>query len=153
MNRIGLRSQHLLTLTAALLGMTMPSVASLANGEEGGAFLVSVFDCYMPVPNDFVLNSKDRSGTVLFLGEALEAMRIAITAYDSKMESDFTLLSKRPEDGLVVEEWRNHDGTDHRLTRIHDGKQQVVVYGGTDLLIDSLVQGCLTKKHGALYRK
>jgi hypothetical protein len=101
-------------------------------------------------PDDFVLKSHDRSGTVLFLGKAREAMRIAITAFDARMASDFSLLSSRTAEGLVVEEWQNSVGT-HTLTRIHDGKQQVVVYGGSDRLIDALVQGCLTKKHGELF--
>ena len=125
---------------------------SSANGSDShNSFLVSVFDCYMPVPNGFVLNTQDTTGFSLFLRDAFEATRIKISPYSADLGASFTELEKRDQAGLVVEELQNSIRKDIRITRIHDKTQQVVIYGGKDELIDMLIQGCISNKHGKLF--
>src|SRR5215831_13576193 len=91
-------------LCTVFFGAVVFCNASIANGgsAERSAFLVSVFDCYMPVPDDFVLNSLDKSGTVLFLGADLEAMRIVIKDYEQQLGENFSVISQRSIDELTV---------------------------------------------------
>jgi len=146
------RRRSLDIVLVCLLAIGGLPARSMANGaSDRSAFLVSVFDCYMPVPVDFVLNTHDKSAIAFFLGDPSEVARIVISEYKKDLGASFTLVRDRHVGALAVEELRSSLGKDLPVTRIHDQKQQVIVYGGREELVESLVQGCINKKRGDLF--
>ncbi len=118
-----------------------------------GTFLVSVFNCYMPVPSEFVLNTRETTRIMLFHKSLFDAMMITISDYQANLGENFSVIREHESQHLAVQDVENTIRKDIRVTRIHDKKQQVMVYGGDPELVDSLVQGCLSGDQGGRYPK
>ena len=144
-------SQGVRTAGALLVVLGIAANSSIAGSAPSSGILLKVFDCYMPLPKGLVLNSKEKNRIVLSLGAPFEALQISIADYAHELGSEFEQRSTRQVGGLSVEEWTNDLRKDIRVTRVHDGRQQIVVYGGTDDLLNSMVSGCLDHKHGTLF--
>lgn len=139
----------------ALVLMTgVSSSGSGSEGEQGEVFLVSVFDCYVPIPNEFVLHTNDPSSISLSLRSSSEVVNIVISEYKENLDEAFRRTKVRTAGRLVVETFSvTRAGEAIRVTRLHDEKQQLMVYMGGDQLVESLTTGCRDLKHGMLYEK
>jgi hypothetical protein len=129
---------------------------SNANGmDEGENFLISVFDCYMPIPIDFVLQTGDSSRITLSLRSKTDVARIVVSDYQETLDESFVKTGSREVAGLAVESFsvksQFRKGAD--AVRLHDGKQQMFIYGHVDGIIESLLRGCRELKRGTLYEK
>ena len=122
------------------------SAASTAEREaDGSGIRMSVFGCYMPIAEEFVLNTHDESGFAFFSTDPQKTIHIKVAAYTANLGESFSLVDRRRFAALWVEELRNSIKSDARVTRIHDKQQQIMIYGSTDDLVNALLQGC--KRH------
>lgn len=141
-------SRLMFVAAACALGIAAPKLA-LGNGDET-AFRVSVFDCHMPVPTSFVLNTHEKGHISLFLRSDLESRRIYIGDYRGSLGDELLEVDSRVIDGLTVEQFRFRRATGDdridRVFRIQNGTQEVTIYGATDEFVDSLVNGCTQHK-------
>jgi hypothetical protein len=138
------------------LGGFLSAGPSDANGiAEKGVFLVSVFDCYVPIPNEFVLQTRDPSRVTLSLRSRTNVTRIVISDYKEPLDNSFVRTDSRTVSGLTLEAFSvsNSFRKDVNAARLHDGKQQMFIYGGTDRLVESLMRGCEERKRGTLYEE
>lgn len=153
-----MRSRRLLrrvVLTGLIvLGALLNTDQSDADGvDDSGTFLVNVFGCYMPFPSDFVLQTGNPARITLSLRSKTEVTRIVISDYKETLDESFVRTGFRTVGQLLVEDFSvsNQFRKVVDVVRIHDGKQQMLIYAGIDGLVDSLVRGCQDLERGMLY--
>jgi hypothetical protein len=118
---------------------------------NGNGIRISVFECYMPIEKDFVLNTHDESRFTFFLVHPRKTIHITIARYAAVLGESFSLDGSRQFEDLWVEELRNSMNSDTRVTRIHDKQQQIMIYGSTDDVVEALLEGCKRQPRGELY--
>lgn len=139
---------------AMILSIQSVACQSVANeARDGGEFLVEVFDCYVPVPTDFIVHTRDPERIVLSLRSMTEIARIVVSAYEAELGSAFALKNATDNEGIHVEEYMVSSAfrEDAPAVRLHDGKQQMLIYGPPEGLVESMLSGCRNVKRGALY--
>ena len=115
--------------------------------------MLLVFDCYVTLPEGFVVKTRETEYTSLYQRGFLTNVRIAIRSYDGEVDGDvLRLIHSRREEGLAVEEYRSFRmeelGLDpeYRIVRIHDEKQEMNIDGATDELVQSILESCASDR-------
>lgn len=149
------RRVHASIFAIVALGGAISAAAVSAGGSaDTNFFLIDVFDCYMPVPDDFVVRTRDPGRITLSLRSETEVVKIVISAYKPKLDESFVRTGSRTVNGLAVENFSvANQFREMPVVRLHDGKQQMLVYGKKGDLVGSLLQGCQEVKHGSLYQE
>jgi hypothetical protein len=147
------RKARALFAISVLIGVTVSASCSISRAESDYSEerpRILVFDCYVPIPDGFILNSRETLHIALFSGAPLSATRIIISPYSSDLEEVFETISSKRNDHLTVEELRYRKSTgraeNDRVVRIHDGRQSLEVYTPTAGLVESLVDACLASR-------
>ena len=139
----------------AWLLLVLSAGAASANESEGRGTVLLVFDCYVTLPEGFVVKTRETEYTSLYMRGFLTNVRIAIRSYDGEVDGDvLRLIHSRREEGLAVEEYRSFRieelGLDpeYRLVRIHDEKQEMNISGSgaTDELVQSILESCASDR-------
>lgn len=142
-SRIGLGCR----VSSAVLLLVLGSGTAPADGaaSDRGTVLF-VFGCYVTLPGGFVVNTRETEYTSLFLRSDSKAVRIAVSSYRGVLGDDLQEVRSRRADGLTIEEYRfSRDATDdphRRVVRLHDKKQELMIYGATDDLVKSILESC-----------
>ena len=139
----------------AWLLLVLSAGTASANESEGRGTVLLVFDCYVTLPEGFVVKTRETEYTSLYLRRFLTNVRIKIRSYDGEVDGDvLRLIHSRREEGLAVEEYRSFRieelGLDpeYRLVRIHDEKQEMNISGSgaTDELVQSILESCASDR-------
>src|SRR5512144_2523491 len=141
------RANEALLAVVCALGIAAPGVAGADDGR-GATYRVFALECELPIPIDFVLNTRETTHFAWFIPGTLTPLtRITISAYRGDLNEVLESIEARKVGDLTVEELRFRQSTgderNDRVFRIHDGKQQVTIYAGSRELVDSLVDECL----------
>jgi len=114
-----------------------------AAAEDRSTFRVSVFDCFIRIPTSFVLNAHERKAIVLYLREGVEGTRVYISSYEDDFGRGLAFISAREIGGIKLEEYRFESETpEGPVFRLHDGTEQVAMYGATTAFADALLKDC-----------
>ncbi len=116
---------------------------SLKEFPENGKFYVSVFNCKVELPTEYVLNTKDQ-GHFLFVKKSGGIGRISIGAYDDSIKSSDELeIVKQQEMGglavlFVTAKWHPSESV-----IIHDDHYAITVIGDGINIWKGIVQSCV----------
>lgn len=145
-NRSG--TSRLLVAWMALLFVGLVQVGEARSGGTGGSTTLLVFDCYATVPGEFVVNTREYGYTRLFLTSG--SAKIIVKPFRGPLGEPLEKTGSFHSHGLTVEEFRptgvNRLDPLFRAIRIHDGKQEMMVYGATDHLVDTALSTCASNK-------
>ena len=137
----------------AWLLLVLSAGTASANESEGRGTVLLVFDCYVTLPEGFVVKTRETEYTSLYLRRFLTNVHIRISSYDGEVDGNvFRLIHSRREEGLAVEEYRSFRmeelGLDpeYRIVRIHDEKQEMNIDGATDELVQSILESCASDR-------
>jgi predicted ATP-grasp superfamily ATP-dependent carboligase len=132
---------------AAVLLCTWLPVSVQAAAEDRKFYSARVFDCYFPIPDDYVLNTAE-SGEFRFLQkpESGAGGIISITQRKVNLGSaqDVKLLERKKIQSLSVATYRV--GPDRSAAVVDDGKTSVVLLGADAKLVDMMVERCVASK-------
>lgn len=141
-------------LASGLLGATLLLLAcsgpALANGANGRGTVLLVFGCYVTLPEGFVVNTRETEYTSLFLRSDSQTVRIAISTYRGALGDDLQQIESRRTQGITIEEYRfsrdTKDDPRRRVLRLHDDEQEMMIYGATDELVQSVLASCASDR-------
>jgi hypothetical protein len=109
-------------------------------------FSVNVFDCLISIPTSFVVNGHERNGVVLYQLEGLKGSRLRISDFEKTFGRDELLVVTTKRTGsIVLQEFRLEVDSGRRepIFRMHDGREQIAIYGVTGEFAHSLLEECI----------
>jgi hypothetical protein len=131
---------------AAFLCAPLPASVQAAT-EERGFYAARVFDCYFPIPDDYVLNTAE-IGEFRFLQKPQSGAGGVISITRRKVDlgsaEDVKLLQRKKVQSLSVASYRI--GLDRSAAVVDDGTVSVVVLGADATIVDDLVERCLASQ-------
>ncbi len=117
------------------------------SGGRSGAYL-DVFDCLIPVPRNYAINTSDSSTThAYYAGDGADAWgELNVWPYDGPSPTAlYEILRSEQRGRLQLEEIRLRDSDEDTasLVIVTDGKQKLALGGRARRLVDPMIDACL----------